>query len=57
MSRWITGRVDDVLNVADHRLGTAEIESAMMAHPQVAEAAVVGSPHDIKGRAFTSTSP
>ncbi|MGA8707978.1 MAG: acetate--CoA ligase [Steroidobacteraceae bacterium] len=47
---WITGRVDDVLNVAGHRLGTAEIESAMVAHPRVAEAAVVGFPHDIKGQ-------
>jgi acetyl-CoA synthetase len=47
---WITGRVDDVLNVAGHRLGTAEIESALVAHPQVAEAAVVGFPHDIKGQ-------
>jgi acetyl-CoA synthetase len=47
---WITGRVDDVLNVAGHRLGTAEIESAMVAHPQVAEAAVVGCPHEIKGQ-------
>ena len=46
---WITGRVDDVLNVAGHRLGTAEIESAMVAHPKVAEAAAVGCPHDIKG--------
>jgi acetyl-CoA synthetase len=46
---WITGRVDDVLNVAGHRLGTAEIESALVAHPRVAEAAVVGCPHDIKG--------
>lgn len=46
---WITGRVDDVLNVAGHRLGTAEIESALVAHPKVAEAAVVGFPHDIKG--------
>jgi len=46
---WITGRVDDVLNVSGHRLGTAEIESALVAHPQVAEAAVVGFPHDIKG--------
>jgi acetyl-CoA synthetase len=46
---WITGRVDDVLNVAGHRLGTAEIESALVAHPKVAEAAVVGYPHDIKG--------
>ncbi|MEY4933355.1 MAG: hypothetical protein RLZZ403_1675 [Pseudomonadota bacterium] len=47
---WITGRVDDVLNVAGHRLGTAEVESAMVAHPKVAEAAVVGCPHDIKGQ-------
>jgi acetyl-CoA synthetase len=47
---WITGRVDDVLNVAGHRLGTAEIESALVAHHQVAEAAVVGCPHDIKGQ-------
>jgi len=47
---WITGRVDDVLNVAGHRLGTAEIESALVAHPMVAEAAVVGYPHDIKGQ-------
>jgi acetyl-CoA synthetase len=46
---WITGRVDDVLNVAGHRLGTAEIESALVAHAKVAEAAVVGYPHDIKG--------
>jgi acetyl-CoA synthetase len=47
---WITGRVDDVLNVSGHRLGTAEIESALVAHPLVAEAAVVGYPHDIKGQ-------
>ena len=47
---WITGRVDDVLNVSGHRMGTAEIESAMVAHPKVAEAAVVGMPHDIKGQ-------
>ena len=47
---WITGRVDDVLNVAGHRMGTAEIESALVAHPKVAEAAVVGYPHDIKGQ-------
>jgi acetyl-CoA synthetase len=46
---WITGRVDDVLNVSGHRLGTAEVESALDAHPAVAEAAVVGYPHDIKG--------
>ena len=47
---WITGRVDDVINVAGHRLGTAEIESALVAHPKVAEAAAVGYPHDIKGQ-------
>ncbi|MBC9178250.1 acetate--CoA ligase [Pseudoroseomonas ludipueritiae] len=47
---WITGRVDDVLNVSGHRMGTAEIESALVAHPKVAEAAVVGMPHDIKGQ-------
>jgi acetyl-CoA synthetase len=47
---WITGRVDDVINVAGHRLGTAEVESALVAHPRVAEAAVVGFPHDIKGQ-------
>jgi len=47
---WITGRVDDVLNVSGHRMGTAEIESAMVAHSKVAEAAVVGVPHDIKGQ-------
>lgn len=47
---WITGRVDDVLNVSGHRLGTAEIESALVAHSAVAEAAVVGMPHDIKGQ-------
>jgi acetyl-CoA synthetase len=47
---WITGRVDDVLNVSGHRLGTAEIESALVSHPSVAEAAVVGYPHDIKGQ-------
>ena len=49
---WITGRVDDVLNVSGHRLGTAEIESSLVAHPMVAEAAVVGKPHDIKGTAI-----
>lgn len=49
---WITGRVDDVLNVSGHRLGTAEIESAIVQHPSVAEAAVVGFPHDIKGEAI-----
>lgn len=47
---WITGRVDDVINVAGHRLGTAEIESALVAHKKVAESAVVGFPHDIKGQ-------
>ncbi len=47
---WITGRVDDVLNVSGHRLGTAEVESALVGHPKVAEAAVVGYPHDIKGQ-------
>jgi acetyl-CoA synthetase len=47
---WITGRVDDVLNVSGHRMGTAEIESALVAHPKVAEAAVVGMPHEIKGQ-------
>ncbi len=49
---WILGRVDDVLNVAGHRLGTMEVESALVAHPRVAEAAVVGKPHDIKGEAI-----
>ncbi len=47
---WITGRVDDVINVSGHRLGTAEVESALVAHVMVAEAAVVGYPHDIKGQ-------
>jgi acetyl-CoA synthetase len=47
---WITGRVDDVLNISGHRMGTAEVESAMVAHPKVAEAAVVGVPHDLKGQ-------
>ncbi|MFO0980615.1 MAG: acetate--CoA ligase [Planctomycetota bacterium] len=47
---WITGRVDDVINVAGHRLGTAEVESALVSHPSVAEAAVVGMPHEIKGQ-------
>ena len=47
---WITGRVDDVLNVSGHRMGTAEVESALVAHKDVAEAAVVGYPHDIKGQ-------
>ena len=47
---WITGRVDDVINVSGHRMGTAEVESALVAHPKVAESAVVGYPHDIKGQ-------
>jgi acetyl-CoA synthetase len=47
---WITGRVDDVINVSGHRMGTAEVEGALVAHPKVAEAAVVGYPHDIKGQ-------
>jgi acetyl-CoA synthetase len=47
---WITGRVDDVINVSGHRMGTAEVESALVAHAKVAEAAVVGAPHDIKGQ-------
>jgi len=55
---WITGRIDDVINVSGHRMGTAEIESALVAHHKVAEAAVVGMPHDIKGQgiyAFVTT--
>ena len=51
---WITGRVDDVLNVSGHRIGTAEIESALVAHPKVSEAAVVGYPHEIKGQGIYS---
>ena len=47
---WITGRVDDVINVSGHRMGTAEVESALVAHDAVSEAAVVGFPHDIKGQ-------
>jgi len=47
---WITGRIDDVINVSGHRMGTAEVESALVSHPSVAEAAVVGFPHDIKGQ-------
>jgi acetyl-CoA synthetase len=47
---WITGRVDDVINVSGHRMGTAEVESALVANTKVAEAAVVGYPHDIKGQ-------
>jgi acetyl-CoA synthetase len=49
---WIMGRIDDVLKVSGHRLGTMEVESALVAHPRVAEAAVVGRPHDIKGEAI-----
>ncbi len=51
---WILGRVDDVLNVAGHRIGTMEVESALVAHPAVAEAAVVGKPHDLKGQALAA---
>jgi acetyl-CoA synthetase len=51
---WITGRVDDVINVSGHRMGTAEVESALVSHPKVAEAAVVGFPHDIKGQGIYS---
>ncbi len=47
---WITGRVDDVINVSGHRMGTAEVESSLVAHPKIAEAAVVGAPHDVKGQ-------
>jgi acetyl-CoA synthetase len=57
---WITGRVDDVINVSGHRMGTAEVESALGSHPAVAEAAVVGYPHDIKGQgiyAYVTTIP
>ena len=50
LSIWITGRVDDVINVAGHRMGTAEIESALVSHPKVSEAAVVGFPHDVRGQ-------
>lgn len=49
---WITGRVDDVMNISGHRIGTAEVESALVLHPKVAEAAVVGFPHDVKGEAI-----
>jgi acetyl-CoA synthetase len=49
---WITGRVDDVINVSGHRVGSAEVESSLVSHPKVAEAAVVGYPHDIKGQAI-----
>jgi acetyl-CoA synthetase len=51
---WLLGRVDDVLNVAGHRLGTMEVESALVDHPHVAEAAVVGRPHEIKGQAVVA---
>src|SRR5204862_4450468 len=51
---WLLGRVDDVLNVAGHRLGTMEVESALVDHPSVAEAAVVGKPHEIKGQAVAA---
>jgi acetyl-CoA synthetase len=51
---WIMGRIDDVLNVAGHRLSTIEIESALVSHPAVAEAAVVGRPHEIKGEAVSA---
>src|SRR5262249_42004912 len=51
---WVIGRVDDVLNVSGHRIGTAEVESALVSHPQVAEAAVVGRPHEIKGQAIVA---
>ncbi len=51
---WLTGRVDDVINISGHRLGTAEVESALVSHPAVAEAAVVGFPHDIKGEGIYS---
>ncbi len=47
---WITGRVDDVLNISGHRMGTAEVESALVLHPKIAEAAVAGYPHDVKGQ-------
>ncbi|MFN3246323.1 MAG: AMP-binding enzyme, partial [Leptonema sp. (in: bacteria)] len=47
---WLMGRIDDVINVSGHRIGTAEVESALVAHPSVAEAAVVGYPHEIKGQ-------
>jgi acetyl-CoA synthetase len=51
---WLMGRVDDVINISGHRLGTAEVESALVSHPAVAEAAVVGYPHDIKGEGIYS---
>jgi acetyl-CoA synthetase len=49
---WLMGRVDDVVNISGHRIGTAEVESALVSHPKVSEAAVVGFPHDIKGQAL-----
>jgi len=51
---WIIGRVDDVINVSGHRIGTAEVESALVAHPAVAQAAVVGQPHEIKGQSIAA---
>src|SRR5207344_538874 len=51
---WIVGRIDDVLNVAGHRIGTAEVESALVSHRKVAEAAVVGRPDDLKGQALVA---
>ncbi|MDD9330002.1 MAG: AMP-binding protein, partial [Bartonella sp.] len=51
---WITGRIDDILNVSGHRLGTAELESALVSHPSVSEAAIVGYPHSIKGQGIYS---
>ncbi len=53
---WIMGRLDDVINVSGHRLGTAEIESALVSHPAGSEAAVVGMPHPIKGQAIYAVS-
>jgi acetyl-CoA synthetase len=52
MATWVVGRIDDVLNVSGHRIGTAEVESAMVSHPAVAEAAVVGRPDELKGQAL-----
>ena len=49
---WVMGRVDDVMNVSGHRLGTMEVESALVSHPAVAEAAVVGTPDELKGKMF-----
>jgi acetyl-CoA synthetase len=53
-NHFITGRVDDVINVSGHRIGTAEVESALVAHPAVAQAAVVGQPHDLKGQSIAA---